>query len=448
MEKHEIIIALEDGSTKIGVVGLGYVGLPLALSFSRKYKVVGFDTNVNKIEKLNHGQDYTGEIEDPSVLKNDNIFFTSEYSELIQCSVIIIAVPTPVNIGNKPDLEYLLLACKIVGKVLQTTNEKRYICFESTVYPGCTEEDCLPVIEKISSKQYGKDFHLGYSPERINPGDKKHKFENIVKVVSGCSQNSKELFAQLYGSVVEAGIHIAPSIKVAEAAKIIENTQRDINIALINELSVIFSKLKIDTSDVLAAASTKWNFLNFVPGLVGGHCIGVDPYYLTYKSETLGYIPKVILSGRAINDSMGGFVASEAVKLTLKNKPINGEFYKSLILGFTFKENVSDVRNTKIIDIINTLKDFNFHVDVIDPIADKEEAISEYGIELSSLKTDFIDYDVIFLAVPHDEFSSTIENIISLKDRLAHNIVLIDIKSKLKREQINMLSSYITYWRL
>ena len=449
MEKHILFKKLEEGFSKIGVIGLGYVGLPLSISFSKKYQIIAFDSNENKIKKLKKGIDYTGEIEETSHLLNNNITYTHEINDLIPCSVIIVAVPTPVDLGNKPNLIPLLSACETVGKVLKNTSEKLYICFESTVYPGCTEEDCLPVIEKVSGKKYGTSFLLGYSPERINPGDKNHRFENIVKVVSGCCTDSKELFSQLYSSIVTAGIHIAPNIKVAEAAKIIENTQRDINIALINELSVIFSKLKIDTHDVLSAASTKWNFLNFVPGLVGGHCIGVDPYYLTFKAETVGYIPKVILSGRATNDSMGSFIALETIKLTLKNKPINFNFYKTLILGFTFKENISDVRNTKVIDIISTLKDFNFHIDIVDPLGSREEAFQEYGVELNLLPSNNYDqYDVIILAVPHTDFSNIVNDIIEFQNTSSNNLTFIDIKSFLTNEQISLLSKKVNYWRL
>lgn len=448
MEKHDFLIELEKGNSKIGVIGLGYVGLPLAVSFAKKYQVVGFDINENKINKLNSALDYTGEIDDVNLLKNENIFFSFNPQDLNACSVFIIAVPTPVDNGNKPDLTYLISACQIVGRVIQSCQEKKYICFESTVYPGCTEEDCLPVLEKYSGKKYGIDFLLGYSPERINPGDKEHKFENIIKVVSGCSQNSKKLFSELYASVVHAGIYVAPSIKVAEAAKIIENTQRDINIALINELAIIFSKLNIETADVLEAAATKWNFLNFVPGLVGGHCIGVDPYYLTYKSENLGYIPKVILSGRAINDSMGEFIGSKCVKLVLKNKQKINTFYKALILGFTFKENVSDVRNTKIIDIYQTLKEYNFNIDIYDPVADKEEAFYEYQVEIKNESIlNLIEYDLIILAVPHSSFDTVIDDILKL-DSENSNIIFADIKSKLSKEQLNSLPKNMIYWRL
>ena len=447
MQEHLSLEMLENKSTKIGVIGLGYVGLPLAISFSNKYKVIGFDISEKKIEKLKSGIDYTGEIENISLINNENIYYTSELQDLLSCKVIIIAVPTPIDIGNKPDLKPLLSACQIIGTVLKMSTDSLYICFESTVYPGCTEEDCKPLIEEISGKRHGTDFFLGYSPERINPGDKKHRFENITKVVSGCCSESADFFAQLYNSVISAGVHVASCIKVAEAAKVIENTQRDINIALVNELSIIFSKLKIDTHEVLAAASTKWNFLNFVPGLVGGHCIGVDPYYLTYKAETVGYIPKVILSGRAINDSMASFIASETVKLVLKNRPKHSDFYRALVLGFTFKENVSDVRNTKVINIINSLKEFNFHVDIMDPIADQDEAYHEYKVELNThLTNDYQGYDCIILAVPHAQFSPIIDNIIN--ENNSSHTVFIDIKSFLNNDQIKHISNHMTYWRL
>lgn len=438
---------LENKSTKIGVIGLGYVGLPLAISFSKKYNVIGFDINKEKIEKLKAGNDYTGEIENTDILNNDNISYTSDYIDLVTCKVIIVAVPTPIDNGNNPDLTPLLSACSLIGEILKSNSDIYYICFESTVYPGCTEEDCKPLIEKISGKTHGVDFYLGYSPERINPGDKKHTFENITKVVSGCCHHSCDFFAQLYNSVINAGVHIASSIKVAEAAKIIENTQRDINIALINELSIIFSKLKIDTHEVLSAARTKWNFLNFIPGLVGGHCIGVDPYYLTYKAETVGYIPKVILSGRAINDSMASFVASETVKLVLKNKPKNSELYRCLILGFTFKENISDFRNTKVVQIFNTLKEFNFHTDIVDPLVDKKDVYSEYNIEINThLNIDFHLYDCIILAVPHHELITTIEEIINQDKQ--YNGVFVDVKAFLNTTQIAQVSNQMTYWRL
>ncbi|MBX9839371.1 MAG: nucleotide sugar dehydrogenase [Silvanigrellaceae bacterium] len=449
MNKNDLFKKLEEGFTSIGIIGLGYVGLPLAVSFSKRYKIIAFDINHKKIDLLKQNIDYTGEIEDSSLLSNESISYTSKPEDLMDCSVFIIAVPTPVDKGNKPNLIPLLSACETIGKVIENTNKKVFICFESTVYPGCTEDECIPIIEKNSLKKHGDDFFIGYSPERINPGDKIHKFEKIIKVVSGCCKESKEFFSQLYSLIVEAGVYEASTIKVAEAAKVIENTQRDINIALINELSVIFSKLNIDTQEVLNAAKTKWNFLNFVPGLVGGHCIGVDPYYLTFKAETVGYIPKVILSGRALNDSMATFIAQESIKLSLKHKPVNQTFYKSLILGFTFKENISDVRNTKVIDIINTLKEYNFHADIIDPIGNKDEAFHEYGIELNTgIPTSIDHYDLIILAVPHDLFNDQLNEIINYNEINSHHFTFIDIKSYLKNEQINQISKKATYWRL
>ncbi|KAB8028151.1 nucleotide sugar dehydrogenase [Fluviispira multicolorata] len=437
---------LEDSNFKLGVIGLGYVGLPLAVSFSKKYRVIGFDSNKKKIEKLKNGIDYTNEIEDINLLKNEKILFTENMMDLFACKAYIVAVPTPIDKGNKPDLNPLISACNTLGEIIKSSDEKPYICFESTVYPGCTEEDCIPIIEKVSEKKHGIDFFIGYSPERINPGDKNHKFESIVKVVSGCCEDSKNFFATLYSSVITAGVYIASSIKVAEAAKVIENTQRDINIALINELAIIFSKLNIDTKEVLTAAQTKWNFLNFSPGLVGGHCIGVDPYYLTHKAETVGYIPKVILAGRAINDSMGCFIASESIKLVLKSRPKNLEYYKALILGFSFKENVSDVRNTKVINIVNTLKSYSFHVDIMDPIADSGDALHEYNIELYNHNIiDFKIYDCIFFAVPHLEFNNLIDEIINESNFTG---TFIDVKSMLSKNQIDKIKCKMQYWRV
>ena len=436
-------------SKKIGVIGLGYVGLPLAVSFSKKFEVVAFDIDANKIEQLKKGHDYTAEIENIELLKSKNLTYTSSIETLYNCSVLIIAVPTPVDKGNRPNLSPLLSASKMAGQVIKHRKDKTYICYESTVYPGCTEEDCKPVIEEFSGKIHGRDFFLGYSPERINPGDKVHRFETITKVVSGCCEQSLELFSKLYGEVVQAGVYKASCLKVAEAAKVIENTQRDINIALMNELAVIFSKLNIDTLEVLEAASTKWNFLRFFPGLVGGHCIGVDPYYLTYKAETVGYIPKMILSGRGINDSMGNFVALESVKLALRNKPKNNEQYRGLILGFTFKENVPDVRNTRIIDIVKSLRDFNFHLDIFDPIANKEDAFHEYGVELEvGICSDINVYDVIILAVPHSGFDPFLNQFIKSQSSNLIPFVFMDIKSYLSSEQRQKLRQDILYWRL
>ncbi len=451
MKKHPAIESLENRSGEIGVVGLGYVGLPLAMSFAKKFKVVGFDINERKISELHQGIDTTGEVEDLAQLKSSNVTFSSDPACLKNCPVIIVAVPTPVDQGNKPDLRPLIGASQSVGKAIANSKAPVYICFESTVYPGCTEEDCLPIIEKASGKKHGKDFFLGYSPERINPGDKVHRFETIKKVVSGCCAESLSVFSQLYRSVVTAGIYEAATIRVAEAAKVIENTQRDLNIALVNELSVIFSRLGIDTRSVLEAAGTKWNFLPFVPGLVGGHCIGVDPYYLTYKAECTGYRPQVILAGRSINDSMGSFVATEGVKRAIKVPPKSASGYSSLVLGFTFKENVPDVRNTKVVDVISTLRQFSFAVDVIDPVGDRHHAAEEYGIEISEklrAGKDFLGYDLIVLAVAHEELKPMIADVLQTYAKSQRLVTFIDVKGYLSKDEIASLPKNINYWRL
>jgi len=388
---------------KLAVVGLGYVGLPIALEFAKKISVIGFDINQERVDMMKNNIDPSNELE-ASDFENSDISFTANIDDLKDVEFFVVAVPTPIDDANLPNLRPLLGASSTVGKVLKKGD---YVVFESTVYPGCTEEDCIPVLEKESGLKFEEDFKIGYSPERINPGDKEHTLQNVIKVVSGCSDESLEEIAKTYELVVEAGVHRASSIKVAEAAKIIENTQRDVNIALINELSIIFNKLNINTFDVLEAAGTKWNFLKFSPGLVGGHCIGVDPYYLTHKAQQAGYHSKVITSGRYVNDSMGFYIGKQTVKKILaKGKHIQDA--RVLVMGATFKEDVSDIRNSKVIDIINELKSFQVIVDVIDPHASSDEMEKEYGVKLIDKPTN--DYDAIIVAVNHKEYKKMSEN--------------------------------------
>lgn len=383
---------------KISVIGLGYVGLPVAIAFAQSAKVIGFDVNVGRINELQAGVDSTNEA-DLDLLKKADIVFTDEPSHIQKADFHIIAVPTPVNAAKNPDLTSVLKASRTVGGQLKVGD---IVVYESTVYPGATEEDCVPVLEKESGLVCGKDFFVGYSPERINPGDKVHTFRTIIKVVAAQNDEILGIVASVYESVVDAGVHRAPSIKVAEACKVIENTQRDLNIALMNELAMIFQRMGIDTKDVLAAAATKWNFLNFSPGLVGGHCIGVDPYYLTHKASILGYIPDMILDARAINDGMGNFIASRVIKALIKT----GVVVKGsniIILGFTFKENVPDLRNTRVVDIVSELNSYDVNIQVSDPEAAIEEANEEYGIEL--IEEDKLQQaDAIILAVPHKHY--------------------------------------------
>ncbi|MEZ4805756.1 MAG: nucleotide sugar dehydrogenase [Bacteroidia bacterium] len=386
----------------IAVIGLGYVGLPLALEFSKKYKVFGFDINPKRVEMLKRKEDPSKEVE-ASEFDNCDIQFTHNLDDIKECSFYIVAVPTPIDDGKNPDLKPLIGASKTVGKVLKKGD---YVVFESTVYPGCTEEDCIPVMEKESNLVFNVDFKAGYSPERINPGDKVNTLTKILKIVSGSDAESLEEISELYASIITAGIHKAPTIKVAEAAKIIENTQRDLNISLMNELSLIFDKMNINTYDVIEAAGTKWNFLKFSPGLVGGHCIGVDPYYLTYKATELGLHPRVIAAGRFTNDMMGAHIAKVAIKKLINNdKQIKGS--KILILGATFKEDVADIRNSKIVDIVKELQSFSVDVEVVDPRADSEEVFEEYGFKLSpSIGKN---YDGIIAAVSHAEYKNSNE---------------------------------------
>lgn len=386
-----------DKRESICVIGLGYVGLPVALELARKFKVIGFDINARRVEMMKKGTDPSNELT-PEDFQGCDIHFTSAIDEIRPATFFIVAVPTPIDSHKNPDLRPLLSACETVGKVLKKGDT---VVFESTVYPGCTEEDCVPLMEKLSGLKFIDDFKAGYSPERINPGDKEHTLTKITKVVSGCDGESLELIAGIYGAVVTAGIHKASSIKVAEASKVIENTQRDLNIALMNELSVIFKKMGINTYEVLEASGTKWNFLRFSPGLVGGHCIGVDPYYLTYKADALGYHAKVILAGRTINDNMSADIAREVVHyLIAQDKSLKQT--RVLVMGVTFKENVTDIRNSKVPDLINELKNFSVNVDAVDPHADVEEFQKEYGHTLCNYPSG--NYDALILAVNHQEY--------------------------------------------
>jgi UDP-N-acetyl-D-glucosamine/UDP-N-acetyl-D-galactosamine dehydrogenase len=418
----------------ISVTGLGYVGLPIALAFARKVKVIGFDINAQRVEMLRRHQDPSGEMT-ATDFEETQIHFTADPAELKQADFHVVCVPTPIDVHTMPDLRPLLAACHTLGKVLKKGD---YVVFESTVYPGCTEEDCVPVLEEMSGLKLNEDFFVGYSPERINPGDKEHTLARIRKVVAGSTPEVAQEIARVYELVVEAGIHVASSIKVAEAAKIIENTQRDLNIALMNELSMIFDRMHINTYEVLAAAGTKWNFLPFTPGLVGGHCIGVDPYYLTYKSKALGHDPKVILSGRQINDGMAAYIAKKTVQL-LAHLGKDIVKTKVLVMGATFKENVSDIRNSKVADMVLELRAFNIQVDVIDPHASHEEIAHEYGFELSEKPSG--DYDAVILAVAHQEYKNMQES--DFQKLCREDAVFIDVKG-IFREKIKQMA----YWSL
>jgi UDP-N-acetyl-D-galactosamine dehydrogenase len=388
---------LLDKKKKLAVIGLGYVGLPIALEFAKKLKVIGFDINAKRVEMMRNKIDPSQELES-SAFDDTDIEFTNDLDVLRQANFFIVAVPTPVDDHNVPDLVPVQRASETIGKVVKKGD---YVVFESTVYPGCTEEDCLPIIEKLSGAKNIIDFKLGYSPERINPGDKEHTLSSIVKVVSGCDAESLDVIAKVYELVVKAGVHKASSIKVAEAAKIIENTQRDLNIALMNELSIIFDRMNINTYEVLEAAGTKWNFLRFQPGLVGGHCIGVDPYYLTHKSKELGYDSQVILAGRVINDGMAGYVAKKILQHIIQHNG-NVKDAKVLIMGATFKENVSDIRNSKVADVVKELKSYSLNVDVADPHAESDELEHEYGFSLTADLSN--DYDAVIVTVPHNAY--------------------------------------------
>ena len=424
---------------KLSLVGLGYVGMPIAVAFARKIDVVGFDLNAKKIELYKSGIDPTNEVGDEAI-KATTVDFTADETKLREAKFHIVAVPTPVNDDHTPDLTPVEGASEILGRNL---TKGSVVVFESTVYPGVTEDVCIPILERESGLKCGVDFKIGYSPERINPGDKVHRLETIKKIVSGMDEESLDVIAKVYELVVEAGVHRAESIKVAEAAKVIENSQRDINIAFMNELSIIFNKMGIDTKSVLEAAGTKWNFLKFYPGLVGGHCIGVDPYYLTYKAEMMGYHSQIILSGRRINDDMGKYVAENVVKkLIAADKPVKSA--KVAILGFTFKENCPDTRNTKIIDIVNELKEYGITPTIADPAADADEAKWLYGIEFVDI-SEIKDCDAIILAVAHDcfkELSKTdIDNLYGKGKK-----IIIDIKGLLNRKEYEVAG--YKYWRL
>jgi len=384
---------------KIGMIGLGYVGLPLAVEFGRKYPTVGFDINQHRIQELRSGRDHTLEVSEEELADAKLLTYSADLQDIADCSVYIVTVPTPINEHKQPDLTPLQKASELLGKVIKAGD---IVIYESTVYPGATEEVCVPILEKVSSLAFNRDFYVGYSPERINPGDKQHRVTNILKVTSGSTPEIAEKIDALYKSIITAGTHKASSIKVAEAAKVIENTQRDVNIALINELALIFNKLGIDTEEVLLAAGTKWNFLPFRPGLVGGHCIGVDPYYLTHKAQAIGYNPEVILSGRRINDGMGVYVVSQLVKLMLK-KRVHVQEANVLIMGLTFKENCPDIRNTRVVDIVAELKTYGVNVEVYDPWVNPQEAEHEYGISPVEKPVPG-KYDAIILAVAHDQF--------------------------------------------
>ena len=424
----------------LAVVGLGYVGLPLAVSLARHFAVIGFDISSERIAALRAGSDHTGEVDDKD-MGASKAHFTDDPAELGRAGVIIVAVPTPVDNHKTPDLTPVTRACATVGKAMAKGS---VVVFESTVYPGVTEDVCVPILEKESGFVCGRDFTVGYSPERINPGDRVHTLKSVVKIVAGSDAATRALLAKIYGTVVKAGIHEASSIKVAEAAKVIENTQRDLNIALMNELSVIFHNLGIDTMEVLEAAGTKWNFLPFRPGLVGGHCIGVDPYYLTYKAEETGYQPQVILAGRRINESMGVYVAKTAVKMMIQaGRQIKDA--KVGILGLTFKENVPDLRNSKVIDIITELVDFGATVQVHDPLADNDEAKAEYGVSLLPLQ-DLTDLDALILAVGHEAFSRITPKDIAARFANRDSVVVLDVKSFWDKQA--MLDCGYAYWRL
>jgi UDP-N-acetyl-D-galactosamine dehydrogenase len=386
-------------NTRIGVIGLGYVGLPLAVEFGKKRDVIGFDVNARRIEALKAGQDSTLEVSDEEIRVAKRLRFTCELAGIADCNVYIVTVPTPIDAHKRPDLTHLVKASHSVGKVLKVGD---IVIYESTVYPGSTEEDCVPILEQVSGLTFNEHFFAGYSPERINPGDKLHRVTTIKKVTSGSTPEIADFVDALYAEIITAGTHKAPSIKVAEAAKVIENTQRDLNIALINELAIIFNRMGIDTEDVLLAAGTKWNFLPFRPGLVGGHCIGVDPYYLTYKAEAVGYHPEIIPAGRRLNDSMGAYVVSQLIKALLKRR-IHVDGAKVLVMGLTFKENCPDLRNTRVVDIVRELATYNVSVDVFDPWVSEEEAQREHRLSLVE-KPGVDAYDGIILAVAHDQF--------------------------------------------
>ncbi len=414
-------------SCKIAVIGLGYVGLPLAAAFAEKYPVVGFDIQQARIDELSQAHDRTLELSSEQLQRaiDGGMQFTTKLDDISDCNIYIVTVPTPIDKHKKPDLTPLIKASESIGKVLKKDD---IVIYESTVYPGCTEEECVPVLEKFSGLKFNVDFFCGYSPERINPGDKEHTVTKIKKVTSGSTPQIGQKVDALYASIITAGTHLVPTIKVAEAAKVIENSQRDINIAFVNELAVIFNKLDIDTESVLEAAGTKWNFLPFRPGLVGGHCIGVDPYYLTYKAQEIGYNPEIILAGRRLNDNMGIYVANQVIKLMIK-KGHKIEGSKVLVLGITFKENCPDIRNSRVIDVIHELQEFGVNVDVYDPWADKAEVKHEYGIDMAE-SFEYGNYEAMVLAVAHHQFKS-------FDLHKTDKCVLFDIKSFIDRKKVD-----------
>ena len=439
MNLYEKIVKREE---KISLVGLGYVGLPIAVAFAKKEDVIGFDISKEKIDLYKKGIDPTKEVGD-SEIKKTNVFFTHDEKDLKKAKFHVVAVPTPIDNNHTPDLRPLISASKTVGRNLTPGS---IVVFESTVYPGVTEDICIPILEQESNLKCGIDFKVGYSPERINPGDKVHRLETIVKVVSGMDDDSLEQIAKVYELVVDAGVYRAESIKVAEAAKVIENAQRDINIAFMNELSIIFNRLNIDTNAVLEAASTKWNFLKFSPGLVGGHCIGVDPYYLTYKAKQVGYHSQIILAGRKINDNMGKFVVENTIKNLIK-ADVSVKNANVAILGFTFKENCPDTRNTRVIDIYNELKEYGITALIADPEADKQEAKEEYNIEFTDI-TNIKNMDAVIIAVAHDQFKTLTNKDLNklFKDVNNENKVIIDVKGILNRKEYENLG--YQYFRL
>ncbi|EPE4789747.1 nucleotide sugar dehydrogenase [Vibrio vulnificus] len=400
-------------SAKVGIIGLGYVGLPLAVEFGKQRQTIGFDINQARIDELSAGHDSTLECSDTELAEATQLIYTSSIEDLQDCNVFIVTVPTPIDKHKQPDLTPLIKASETLGKVIKQSD---VIIYESTVYPGATEEDCIPVVERVSGLKFNQDFFAGYSPERINPGDKEHRVTNILKVTSGSTPEVAEYVDQLYKTIIVAGTHKASCIKVAEAAKVIENTQRDVNIALINELHQIFTRLGIDTKEVIDAASTKWNFMKLYPGLVGGHCIGVDPYYLLHKSQQTGYVPDIMRQARQVNDAMPEFLASDFVKMLLINN-VNPVGLKIALFGFTFKENCPDIRNTKVIDLINSLKSYGLNVRIYDNWASKEEVMNEYGVSISNELTS--SFDVGFLAVPHIEI---VEHLRKVNDKLIYDL--------------------------
>lgn len=424
----------------ISVVGLGYVGMPLAIAFAEKYKVIGFDTNSEKIEKYKKGIDVTNEVGD-DVLKNTKCFFSNDEKDLRDSNFYVVAVPTPIKADRSPDLEPVISASKVVGRNL---TKNSIVVYESTVYPGVTEDICVPILEKESNLKCGVDFKVGYSPERINPGDKVHTLKTIQKIVSGMDEESLEIIAEVYGSIIDKGVYKAKTIKIAEAAKVIENSQRDINIAFMNELSMVFNKMEIDTKSVIEAASTKWNFLKFYPGLVGGHCIGVDPYYFIYKAEELGYHSQIVLSGRKINDDMPKYVVDNIIKKMIEaDKKIKGS--KVLLMGITFKEDCNDVRNSKAINIIEELKSYGMEVQVVDPVADSREVYEKYKLEICNFD-EVKDEDVVVVTVAHKEFKKMKASHIESKFKASNKKnILIDIKGMLDE---NLLDEKTVYWRL